>query len=98
MAAVHVCHKVDLFIKLSEGSGQSQTTQQLASATGLDATLACECCVNWVHPSSLRLSARLLRHLSTVDFLKETGTDEWAPNDLTKAMAEPRVNGGWDML
>lgn len=69
---------IDLKIfKLLADSNGPRTTTQLAEESGADPKLA----------------SRLLKQIATDEYVEETGPDEYAANDMTRALASPGGEG-----
>ncbi|KAF2096919.1 S-adenosyl-L-methionine-dependent methyltransferase [Rhizodiscina lignyota] len=75
--AIRICIDMKLFESLVADNGTPKTTEQLAKLTGSDP----------------KLLERFLKHLATGGIVRETGTDQFAPNEISKVFATPTGQG-----
>ncbi|KAJ4347126.1 uncharacterized protein N0V89_011064 [Didymosphaeria variabile] len=74
---VRVGLDIDLFSAMVADSGSPKKVKHLAEVTGCDPPLL----------------SRFLKHLNTADFVRETGSDEFEPTPITRAMATRSAAG-----
>ncbi|CAD6587022.1 MAG: hypothetical protein ASARMPREDX12_002571 [Alectoria sarmentosa] len=72
-AALRTCINLGVFERLEERSGDAKSSSELAKMTGADPGLM----------------GRLLKHLAAMGSIYETGSNEYVPTPLSKALKEP---------
>ena len=48
--------------------------------------------------SLLTLSARTMKHIAAMGYIKETGADEYAPSNFSRALNIPTIGDGYPCL
>ncbi|KAK6212654.1 hypothetical protein LQW54_005075 [Pestalotiopsis sp. IQ-011] len=71
VAALNTGTVSGLWLAMAQNGDRPQTVKELATATGMDSVLL----------------ARLMRHLASMQYLVQTGTNEYKTTNFTKAMA-----------
>ncbi|KAK0637084.1 S-adenosyl-L-methionine-dependent methyltransferase [Bombardia bombarda] len=71
--------EVGLFTELAKNGGSPKKSPELSAALGFDI-------------DGLR---RILRHFAAMGHIVQTGSDEWKPNNFSKSLTIPIVNGGY---
>lgn len=89
---------LDLFSHISSRAKDPITSKELVAATKGDEYLICEQMILYtIHcrPGiDLTETARTLRLLASVDFVQQTGPDQWCANATTHAMTSAPLAAG----
>lgn len=82
--------------ELLDASEKSLSLEQLVQATAADSILLGDADASMISTiiSSNAAKGRLLRYLSSMGMIKETGKDNFAATNVTKALASPGNQAG----